>query len=266
MLDKINMTRFFNHFAMKLVFQSRLILICGVLLLFISCISDLENSGTIGESISSREDSSITINRLIRDIGDEGGLEFWGAQLAEKLRRGEKCSISDLPKGCRCKFSIDIIVNTEPGLATRMGIEQNPMYTDTFPTSQDRTNVAKAALEDLVSLAKEGYPPACLILVSYYEAKGVCERGLYWTFAAAEVGCPEAMLWLCENYSQGKGVIQDTAESIKWRILAAARGDLNSQKEIRKVRHIVQNEPVFLEAQKRAIDWQQKHLSVFMSP
>lgn len=130
-------------------------------------------------------------------------------------------------------------------------------------------NTENFALELLFEAANEKkYTQAKKLLASYYLDKKSYPQVLHWLHSAAEDGANDAMRALISYYIQGIGVPRDLAESIKWAALAEAKGDKQSSQIMQfmiKDNQISQLDE-FKEGLKRAQDWKQRHLSLFIHP
>ena len=91
---------------------------------------------------------------------------------------------------------------------------------------------ANQLLSDLRHAAEQGDVVAQLALgVSYDEGRGVVKdeaEALRWFRLAAEQGDPTAQLKLGISYEEGRGVLKDEAEAVRWFRLAAEQGDLTA--------------------------------------
>lgn len=97
--------------------------------------------------------------------------------------------------------------------------------------------------------------------------------GLLWlenvrNFLSSFNGSSDAMRMLVRYYGLGQGVPQDMAEGIKWWSLAASLGDKQAIQVIQfmKKNSKMNQWPEFIEGLKRARDWQQQHISLFIHP
>ncbi len=210
----------------------------------------------------------ITSDRQCRDIAEEGGVVFWLEQLGKKNKLGNEISIDQFPKGCRLWICEMVLQVYTPELREFSVNSECPPDNLSFLRS-GRSDEA-VYFERLLRLGGEGYSPACLLLGRYYDIKEMDEKALYWYAKAIDIGCPEAMEALGLRHCNGNGVVLDFAEGAKWFLLAAAMGSVESRVEINKYLKMARRSEKFwtgfVEGQKRAIDWQQKHSELFMSP
>lgn len=115
----------------------------------------------------------------------------------------------------------------------------------------------------------------------YYFDQKCYRKGMYWALKGSEQGCSDCMLLLRNAYAEGLGVIPDTAESLKWLMLAAAIGNLEAQKDVKRLEFpsfsysTLSNNEIKLiskehearwnKAKKRANTWMEEHQSLFIS-
>ncbi len=125
------------------------------------------------------------------------------------------------------------------------------------------------ALELLSEAAnKKKYIQAKKILATYYQDKKSYPQILYWLHSAAEDGASDAMRVLARHYGLGLGVPIDMAEMHKWMALAQAKGDkqANLVMDVMIKNKEISTSAEFLEGLKRAKDWKQQHVSLFIHP
>jgi TPR repeat protein len=107
------------------------------------------------------------------------------------------------------------------------------------------------------------------LLVNYYLSINERKKALFWAFEGAEKGSSHCMFVLADAYKNGKGVIQDLEEGIKWIFLAAAAGDEACSRWVQENGHkYLTNEsvaPIIKESKKRANMWMKDHPEIFIS-
>lgn len=129
-------------------------------------------------------------------------------------------------------------------------------------------------LEICEKQAKQGSGIHQAALAKYYYTSVInpnIKRALYWAKKSAEQGFADGGMTVLHNaYLEGKGVVQDPEEGLKWCFLAAAMGDEWSKEKVHGlIRDALTNE--FLKAwvdegRCRANQWMKEHENVFFSP
>ena len=103
-------------------------------------------------------------------------------------------------------------------------------------------------------------------LKGYYYEKGDMPRSLYWAQEGAERGSGTCMGFLAFCYVEGKGVIQDYVEAVKWTYLAAAKEEETAKEALKALNKDLNQEDkkIIEQGKKKALEWMEKHLQVFL--
>lgn len=131
----------------------------------------------------------------------------------------------------------------------------------------------KSALKDGLKIvgerAKEGdrFNQECLAV--YYFIEHDYRKSLYWALKSAEQGSSAGMEILACAYANGKGVLEDSEESIKWFILGEAVGGEQAKRFLVRIRTEYKDFDTWdfvKQGKLKAKEWMEKHPEAFFSP
>lgn len=105
-------------------------------------------------------------------------------------------------------------------------------------------------------------------LASYYFDKWDYKKALYYALKGAEKGSISCMRLLTTAYDEGKGVIRDQVESLKWIYLASAIGSPQAKDTVANLEKLnsESSKNMVRDARDRAIAWMNAHPEAFISP
>lgn len=119
-----------------------------------------------------------------------------------------------------------------------------------------------ASIEEVTSI-ENSYIQSTL--ANYHFNHSKCFRkAIYWATQSANVGNLEGMYVLEQAFLQGKGVLQDNTEAVKWSIVMSVLGKETAHKMVGEIRARCPN--IYKDASHRASIWIKAHPELFCSP